>query len=357
VTRQRFAQSFDSPSGKLTYSPEICIPDPKDATSILLQTNAVQQLSSRVRACKANAAFVRCGLDSLAVLCREQASSRGSIPGPVPIVYCTENQRDSPSIKLAEVAEAGADGVLVQVLDGRVVRGAQDIVDAALSEASSWSETTQEARSVGLQAIPEVIVCESAARSWTEDDVTSLIDAVVTAMGDDVPVCVLITVVPTSRFGASQDPADDTAGAQEPQPVALPKIPRALAKRVPIVGSVRAKAGDGRIGLESARMKEAGFTAVLLRSECLPGYRHNQPETQQHLDLDVVGHFWSSCIDDLKSVKSRNFSFRAKNNMEKNRGTVWANYQNSVVESGALGDPNDSYSIVDASAGEYKGFA
>ena len=70
-----------------------------------------------------------------------------------------------------------------------------------------------------------------------------------------------------------------------------------------------------------------------------------------------MSQFWYSVVQDLKSVKSKNFSFRTKNNMEKSLATKWSNYQNNVIESGALGDPDDSYSIVDSRAGEYKGFA
>lgn len=75
------------------------------------------------------------------------------------------------------------------------------------------------------------------------------------------------------------------------------------------------------------------------------------------LDLEVVGQFWASCIDDLRSVKSKSFAFRSKNNLEKKAATVWSIYQSNVIESGALGDPNESYSVVDSAAGDYQGFA
>jgi hypothetical protein len=247
--------------------------------------------------------------------------------------------------RMKAVAEAGADGVLVRVLNGAEVRSVEDVATA-----KAWVMECQSARSVGLQPVPEVVVGEGVIQTWSEDDVTAVVDAVVTSMGGESPVCVVLTVNPTPTE-AIDNPADNGSDdIAEPEHVALPTIPKALVRRVPVVGSVRAQAGDGRIGQETARMKDAGFSSVVLRHECLPGYR-------ARLDLDIVGHFWASCIDDLKSVKSKSFSFRSKNNMEKSHGTVWANYQNSVIESGALGDPSESYSIVDSSAGEYKGFA
>ena len=355
TTRQRFSQSFSSPSGKLTHAPELVLPEPKDATAILLQANAVQQLSSRIRSCKANAAFLRTdSLSALQIFCREQKSARGQFPGPVPVVYCggiidpavEATPNDPIDDRMKEVAEAGADGVLVRVLNGAEVRSVEEI-----AAANAWVTECQSARSVGLQPVPEIVVSEGVSQTWTEDDVTALVDAVVTSMGGESPVCVLLTVNPTATETTVDNPADDgNDHVAEPEHVALPSIPKALVKRVPVVGSVRAQAGDGRIGQETARMKDAGFSSVVLRHECLPGYR-------ARLDLDIVGQFWASCIDDLKSVKSKSFSFRSKNNMEKSHGTVWANYQNSVIESGALGDPSESYSIVDSSAGEYKGSA
>jgi hypothetical protein len=276
-------------------------------------------------------------------------------------VYCAplekkdeEDGENAAAVRMSDVARAGADGVLVQVLGGKTIRSADDV---SSSSSSSWLEAIREARESGLQAVPELVVGESAARDWTENDVAAAVDAVAECLravgGDDSssPVCVVLTVHPES---ASEDAStEEKVPGAEPSPVAVPRIPKALVKRIPVVGSVRALAGDGRIGTEAARMKEAGFSSVLLRSDCLPGYNRQK----RQLGLDIIGHFWASCIDDLKSVKSKSFSFRAKNNLEKSQGTVWANYQNSVIESGALGDPDDSYSIVDSAAGEYKGFA
>ena len=119
---------------------------------------------------------------------------------------------------------------------------------------------------------------------------------------------------------------------------------------MPILGSVRVVAGEGRIGAETARFKECGFTGTVLRNDCLPGFRNQ-------LDLEIVGMFWNNAIQDLKSTRSKSFSFRSKNNMEKSQATVWGNYQKDVLESGALGDPNEMVSAVDSAAGDYQGFA
>jgi hypothetical protein len=45
--------------------------------------------------------------------------------------------------------------------------------------------------------------------------------------------------------------------------------------------------------------------------------------------------------------------------METSLSRQWGNYQQSVMDSGALGDPNESVSIdsIDEAAGDYQGFA
>ncbi len=55
-------------------------------------------------------------------------------------------------------------------------------------------------------------------------------------------------------------------------------------------------------------------------------------------DLEIVGKFWSACINDLKSTESKAFSFRSKNNMEKNSGQQWMNCQSDIMTSNALCD-------------------
>lgn len=321
-TRARLSQAFLSPSGKLTYSPELLLPEPTDPTAILLQANAIQTLSMSIRTAKANAAFVRSSLTALQTFCAEQQSALGNFPGPVPVVYCGT----APDTDWSAVAETGADGVLIDV-GGEI--GSMEDIDA------SWTSLGRAALECGLQPIPQVTIGHEAAQTWSEANVEALVSKLTDDMGSE-PVCVLLTV----------NPVDE----EQQEPVALPPVPKSLGKRVPILGSVRVMAGENRISTESARFKQAGYTGALLRSECVPGFR-------VQLNLEIVSQFWSHCIEDLKSVRSKSFQFRSKNNMEKSALTNWANYQKGVIESGALGDPEDSYSIVDSTAGEYKGFA
>ena len=339
ISRARLQQAFASPSGKLTYSPELVIAEPTDPTAILLQTNALQTLSSKLREGKANAVFFQGSLTALRTFCNEQEQARGNFPGPVPVIYCAES--DSPD--WSGIAEAGAEGVLVNVCeDGSDL----DSVDG-LTETGAWAEKCKEALACGLQPVPELVLAETAVEQWGDAEVPALISTLTRGIGDE-PIAVVVTVNPAKAEQEADDEEED--GSSEPASVSLPTVPRELSKQMPIIGSIRATAGDGRLGAEANRFKEAGFSSAFLRSECVPGFRIQ-------LDLEIVAKFWAGCIVDLKSTKSKNFSFRSKNNMEKSVGTQWANYQKSVMDSGALGDPEESYSIVDSEAGEYKGFA
>src|SRR5205085_527343 len=103
-------------------------------------------------------------------------------------------------------------------------------------------------------------------------------------------------------------------------------------KRIPIIGSIRVASGEGRLTEDIARYKQAGFSGVLLRKECMSGYyRTTSPNTPQlavttttKFDLDLVSKFWAACIGDLKSTRSKTFGFRSKNNMEKPAYSAWA---------------------------------
>ena len=326
LTRGRLSQAFSSPSGKLTFSPEIVIPEPQDPTALLLLSNAVQTLSGRIRECKSNAAFVQGSVTALQTFANEQESARGNFPGPVPVVYCSDVSLEN----IDSIAETGADGVMVRVCGGEPIASPSD-----LQASDDWSQICQAALKAGLQPIPEVTLSHEKAADWGEDQVTALVEELSKCVGA-TPVSVILTVNPVD--------------AEQEEPVALPAVPKALGKTIPILGSVRVTAGENRLSDESQRFKQAGFTGTVLRSDCVPGFRMN-------LDLEIVGRFWAMCINDLKSTKSKSFSFRSKNNMEKSAATNWFNYQKGVIESGALGDPEDSYSIVDDSIGEYKGFA
>ena len=202
-----------------------------------------------------------------------------------------------------------------------------------LASDTEWVALCKAALESGLQPIPEVKIGEAVAASWKEDDVDALVQRLI-FLSEHELVSVLLTVTCDAEGSDSEVP--------------LPKVPKALGKKIPIIGSVRVPAKDDRIADETARFKEAGFTGALLRSDCLPGYRINP-------NLDFVGKFWSACIGDLKSTRSKAFGFRAKNNMEKKVATQWANLQKDVIDSGALGDPSDARTE-NLKEGEYRGF-
>jgi hypothetical protein len=288
------------PSGrKLSYSPEVELLEPTDPTAILLQTSRIQALSAAIRASKANCAVIETdSADNLRVFCTEQESARGSLPGPVPVVY-------SGNVNLQEAKEAGADGVVVSIDD--------------INNAESWIQACQEARQVGLEPIPEV--CASAGQFTTIEQAQACIEAINKAI--DSPVAIL-----WSCEGE------------------LPTMP--LTKPRPLLlCSIRAMVGENRISQAATAVKEAGFDGGVLRKDCLTA----------GLDLQIVGSVYKSIIGDLKSVKSKAFSFRSKNNLNEDAAAKWVKYQKSVLSSGALGDPNEAVSVMDDSTGEYQGFA
>mmetsp|Transcript_46068 Transcript_46068/g.111586 ORF Transcript_46068/g.111586 Transcript_46068/m.111586 type:complete len:352 (+) Transcript_46068:76-1131(+) len=324
VGRSRLTEALRSPSGKLTLSPEVVIPEPSDPTAILLLSSGVTSTSEMLRVeAKANAAFVEGSLTALQTFCSEQEQARGNFPGPIPVVYFGEAD------DLAAVTEAGAEGLVIVTCGGKELTSLED-----LTSETSWVEKSKAAMECGLQPIPEVFISDDTAQSWGEEDMEGLVSKVAELYGED-PVSILLTVNPVDE----ENPCEQ---------VSLPKMAKALGKRTPILGSVRAQAGENRIGQEVARLKEAGFTGALLRSDCMPGLR-------MKLDLDFVGAFWSACIGDLKSLKSKNFNFQSRNWMDKSASLEWAKYQNSVIESGALGDPESSVGL-NTEAGDYKGF-
>jgi hypothetical protein len=337
LSRGRLSEALLSPSGKLTLSPEIVVPEPENPTAILLQSSAVQQLSEQMRTrAKANTAWISGSVTALKYFCYEQEQSRGNFPGPVPVIYC--NLVDD----LAEVAEAGACGILVPVAAGKEVTSVDD-----LSADVAWVDICKSALECGLQPIPEVTIGDATAASWKEDDITALVDKLCELAGED-PVAVLLTVNAIKSDDESNDEADDEADDAEPPQMSLPAVPKELGRKIPVMGSVRVPALEDRFADEIKRFKAAGFTGALLRPDCVPGFP-NIP------DLNYVARFWSACIGDLKSTRSKNFEFRAKNNMGKDLSTQWANYQADVIDSGSLGDMSDSYTP-DLENGDYKGF-
>ena len=364
VTRAILAQALSSPSGKLTISPELVIPDPSDPTAILLQSNAVSTLSQRIRTSKANAAWIASGATMTAVttLAREQETARGSFPGPLPLIYAmsttTPSTSSSAPLDPKALAEAGVAGLTIPVGGGTEITSLEQLIQAQQHDDNNlknnyWTtDYCQSCLQCGIQPIPEVTVSGSFAATMTENQVEQLVQQLVQDAGIE-PVAVLFTMNPlvddddtTTNEPTKTTTKDESASSVVP----IPAMPKKLSKSIPLLGSVRVTAGENRLGLESQRFQKAGFTGVVLRSDCVPGFRLNP-------DLDIVGRFWALCLQDLKSTRSKSFQFQSRNNMGKNVSAEWMKYQNNVIESGALGDPNDAYSPVNQAAGEYKGFA
>ena len=168
LARGRLHESLASPSGKLTLSPEIVVPEPKDATSILLQSSALTGLSEKIRVqAKSNSAWISGSFSALKTFCSEQEQSRGNFPGPVPVIYCDANDVDA----IESVAESGAAGVLVRVHDGNEVSSMDDI---SIDPDDRWVHMSKLALESGLQPIPEVTIADSTAASWNEEDISAL---------------------------------------------------------------------------------------------------------------------------------------------------------------------------------------
>ena len=357
LNRLRLSNALSSPSGKLTFSPEMFIPEATNPTAILLQTSLINQLSERVRVeAKANAVFLSSdSLSSLRTFCEEQEAARGNFPGPVPVIYCKSSTTSSESIDenndfdFSEIASTGVSGVLIPINEGSAISSINsDIVEG---EDCRWIELCKNSLDHGLQPIPEIRVNESTAAEWKEEEMESLVKRISSLTGED-PVSILLTINPTST-DKDTNHDEDTVEVETDQNEqhTLPVISKSLGKRVSIIASIRTSAGGNRIGEETSLLKSSGFKGAFLRRECIPSYPINP-------NLEYLSDFWVACISDLKSTRSKSFDFRSKNNMEKNVGTQWANYQEDVITSGALGDP-DAYGPppgLDTESGDYQGF-
>ena len=336
MARLILQQSLSSPSCKLTFSPEIVIPEPTDPTALLLQATEVTKLSQKVRTvAKANAALVAGSVNALKTFCVEQEDARGNFPGPVPAIALSDGTDCSPAV-LGDIAAAGAVGILLPVNGGEEIDSVEDVSAGGGDVLKANFAAALEA---GLQPIPEVCLAggEGVETKWNEEEVTALVEAIAAQCDGVEPVGVLLTVNVPQEENADDD--DDEEGksddSEEDVVIPLPQIPKTLAKRVPILGSVRAVAGGGRMGLMTRNLKSAGFTGAFLRRECVPGL------TSTITDLEAVSGFWSAAIGDLKSVKSKSFGFRANlDGVDESMRlpNEWYKYQKSVMESGALGD-------------------
>jgi hypothetical protein len=314
LSKARLHESLKSLSGKLTLSPEIQIPDSQDPTTLLLQSTAISQLSFVIRKkAKANAAFLSGSLTAVQIFCNEQEKARGEFPGPVPIIYCGDAEDAWPAL-----AESGVCGVLIP---------------CNLNELDVLKSKCAEILKNGLHPLPDITLFDSEASHWMKQSfMEDLVSDLTEVMGQE----------PASLFITIQSSSEESDEVQPPFPI----VSKDLRKRLPILSSISVSAGGGRMGLETKRVKEAGFTGAVLRSGCVPPVFVD--------DLTLVSRFWASCIGELKSTRSKSFEFRTRNYMDSNVALDWAKYQKSVIESGALGF--EEHSAINSDAGDYQGF-
>jgi len=288
---------------------------------------------------KANAAFVAGSLNSVKTFCVEQETARGNFPGPLPVIYCDSSF--GGDVTMSEISEAGATGVMYSLLDGNEI-GSADEVQKDDGIKASFDDATEN----GMQLIPEVVLKPGV--EWDEESVSEVVKCISEQCGAD-PVAVIMTL---GAIAEEDDESEDSDNDGESNNhFKLPAVPKDLAKKIPILGSVRAVAGGGRMGDSVNGHKESGFKGCILRCDCLPGYRMNP-------DLDFVGGFWGAAIGDLKSTRSKNFNFRSEIALERDIPMAWYNYQKDVMESGALGTPGGGGEgdPLDTDNGDYKGF-
>jgi len=340
MAKLELQQSLSSIANKMTLSPEIIIPEPTDPTALLLQSTEVTKMSTSVRTkAKGNAAFIAGSLNSLKTFCTEQETARGNFPGPLPVIYCKSSFGGDAS--MSKISDAGARGVMYTVNPNNEVAGPEE-----LENDDSLKNSFDLALENGMQLIPEIILKPES--SWDADAVTKLVDSVISQCGTE-PAALILTVGAVAEEEEEEEEAE-VAVSKETN-LNLPEVPKELSKKVPILGSVRAVAGGGRMGASVDAHKQAGFKGCLLRCECLPGYRMNP-------DLDFVGGFWGAAIGDLKSTKSKNFNFRSTIALDRDIPLEWYNYQKDIMESGALGSPGGGGEgdPLNSDNGDYQGF-
>lgn len=343
LTRGRLYEALRSPSGKLTYSPEIIIPEPSDPTSLLLQGNEVKKISEKLRTSgKINTAFLSGSLSSLNNFISEQEEARGSFPGPVPAIYCALSGLDeNDSETLETLAEYGCSGVVTSVCSGRAISSVDDLRE----ENEDWMK---KALSFGVQPIPEIIL--NMEKTWDVDSISSIINVLKEKCeNEDGPVAVVLSLESGADNNSATESSDDKSDPDEFWNN-VPNFPKSFSKETPVLGSIRVDSLDSLTDY-SANLKTKGFTGAFLRADCVPGFRMNP-------DLDFVGGFWSAVVAKLKSTKSSTFEFRTKTKLEKDIPMEWMNYQKDVMESGALGAPSSKTSVddLDEARGDFKGF-
>jgi len=359
MSRDRLSSVLSSLSGKLTLSPEIIIPEPTDPTALLLQNDKITKLSESIRTkAKANAAFVSAStITSLQSFILEQEESRGNFPGPVPVVYCYDST-SSTSMSLKDISNAGVEGILLPLLSDNTI--IIDSIDALQSYSDDIDQVFmpkyKEALECGLQCIPEITLDGAGAtNTWTEENVLSIVDFLkqkCSMVDHALPAALILSMQAELQTTDHHNDSKETTTDENEPILNLPQIPKSLKKQIPILGSVRVLAGENRMGWYISKLKNAGYVGAFLRADCVPGFRLNP-------DLQQVSSFWSACIGDLKSTKSKHFGFRAKINtlVDRDIPMEWYNLQKDVMSSGALGsESHASMDDMDPSGGDFKGF-
>ena len=340
IARLRLADAFRSPSGKITLHPEVVLPEPSDPTALLLRSTEVTKLSTVMRTkAKANGLFVEGTVDAISPLGKEQESARGNFPGPVPIIFSMSNIDEFDGEKLESLANIdGVEGVLIPFCNGKGIESVMSYTEAV--EGKPFTTLCGDVWAAGMQPIPEIIVSKGS--EWNEDDVVRLVDAVKDTCGGLDPVSIVFT--------SEESGPDDQEEPEEDLSTPDITIPEIVEDRLAFVGSIRTTAGEGRMNQAISQLRSCNFNAAFLRADCVPGYRMNP-------DLNVVGGFWAAALSDLKSLKSKSFSFRSKVKLEKDVPMEWYNYQKDVMESGALGKTGGGPDpTLNTDAGDYKGF-
>lgn len=354
----RLKEALYSPSGKLTLSPEIVVPEPDDPTALLLQASYVTKLSTDLRTkAKANAAFVSGTLESVRQITKEQEDARGSFPGPLPVIYCppssflTSNDDDEDNV-FEEIADAGSCAILYGAGRGRTIESVADL-QQAMKGGDDNDDWMNKALAWGLQPIPEVTLSMDTA--WTEQDVMDIVDVLREQCGGSsisetagAPVCVVLSMdAPEEEEEGEQDEVASPPTWWEN----VPTLSSSFVRDTPVLGSVRTASPEG-LQAYNDRFRGKGFAGALLRADCVPGFRLNP-------DLEFVAKFWSAVVANLKSTRSKTFEgFRTKKTLEKDVPMEWMKYQQDVMASGALGESSTKSDLddMDLDKGDHYGF-
>lgn len=356
----RLKEALYSPSGKLTLSPEIVVPEPDDPTALLLQASYVTKLSTDLRTkAKANAAFVSGTLESVRQITTEQEDARGSFPGPLPVIYCPpssflNSDSDDDDDVYEEISDAGSCAILYGVGSGKAIASVADLqqeVAAAAATTTGGKDNgagwMKKALAQGLQPIPEVTL--SMETTWTEQDVMDITDLLKEQCGGGsttAPVCVVL-----SMDAPEEDEENNEEGFLARWWENVPTLSKSFVSDTPVLGSVRIGDQEGLRDYND-RLKSKGFAGAFLRADCVPGFRLNP-------DLEFVAKFWTAVVANLKSTRSKAFQgFRTKTALEKDVPMEWMKYQQDVMASGALGESSTQADLadLDLDKGDHKGF-